>query len=84
MDYSNLKKFALSIINFESDLAKLQAYIKENFNTESEFEDETDTLFIWNENINESVQLVAAKEYIANNFGLDRIQIAYGKKEKQD
>jgi len=79
MSNENEKLFVESILNFEHNLANVQTYIKENFETESSFDPETGVLNIWNDNINESVQIIAAKEYIEENLGLDKVQIAFGK-----
>lgn len=79
MSYKNLKNFIESTLNFNHDLAEAQSFIKENYNTESSYDEETGTLNIWNENINESVQIVAAKEYLEEKIGLDKIQIVFGK-----
>ena len=77
---TNEREFVESIINHRSNISKSQDYIAENFNVCSEFDENDNLLYIWSNNVNESLQILAAKNYIENTIGSDKIQIVYGKK----
>lgn len=78
---NNEKKLIESFHNLETTICKAQEYIKENYNVESEYDNEDDMLYIWANNINESLNLAAAKEYIGENIGYEMINVIYGKKQ---
>lgn len=78
---NNEKNLVESFHNLESNICKAQEYIKENYHIESEYDNDDDTLYIWTNNINESLNLAAAKEYIAENIGYEMINVIYGKKQ---
>jgi len=78
---NNEVSFVESIINHRAHVSKIQDYISENFNVCSEFDEESNKLYIWNTNVNESLQTLAAKEYVENEIGSDKIEIVYGKKD---
>jgi len=77
--YQNEKEFAESVLNFDKEVAKAQEYIKENFNIESKWNEQECKFFIWTNNVNESLQLAAAKEYLDNNLDKYAVDIVYGK-----
>ena len=77
---NNEVSFVESIINHRAHVSKTQDYIAENFNICSEFAEDENTLDLWTTNVNESLQILAAKEYIENEIGSDKIQIVYCKK----
>lgn len=77
--YENEKNFAESVLNFDKEVAKAQQYIKENFNIESEWNEEESKLNIWTNNVNESLQLAAAKEYLDNTLDTNAVDVVYGK-----
>jgi hypothetical protein len=79
MAYENEKSFAESVLNFDKEVEKAQAYIKENFRIESEWNEEESKLNIWTNNVNESLQLAAAKEYLENTLDTNAVDIIYGK-----
>lgn len=56
------------ITNLDKRVAEARQYIKDNFNVNSNYNDEDRTLELYVNNVNESLGLVAAKEYIENNF----------------
>ena len=56
------------ITNLDKRVAEARQYIKDNFNVNSNYNDEDRTLELYVNNVNESLELVAAKEYIENNF----------------
>ena len=74
----NELKLLNSILDHKENIKKTQDYIKENFNVNTKYDEESNTINIWSTNINESLQLLAAKEYIENKIGLDSIHIKYG------
>lgn len=78
---NNEVNFVESIVNHRSHISKAQDYISENFNICSEFDEEQNRLYIWTNNVNESLQMLAAKEYIENEIGSDKLEIVYGKKD---
>ena len=77
---TNERDFVESIINHRLNISKSQDYIAENFHVCSEFDENDNLLYIWSKNVNESLQILAAKNYIENTIGSDKIQIVYGKK----
>lgn len=62
------KEFADLIVNYDKHIADAQEYIKENFGVLSEFNAEEYSLRLYVNNINETLQLLAAKEYLENRF----------------
>lgn len=72
-------KFAEKIVNFDENLQSVQSYIKENFNIDSQFNGDEMTLNIWSPSVNNSLQLLAAKQYIRENFDENMINIEYKK-----
>ena len=73
------KRFVESILDFNHDLTQVQAYIKENFNIESEYDEEEGALHIWCENVNESLELASAKEYVNSCIDESMLQVVYGR-----
>ena len=64
----NEAKFADSIVNYDQRISEVREYIKENFGVSSNFDDEEYALELYTENVNEALQLMAAKEYIENTL----------------
>jgi hypothetical protein len=64
----NEAKLADIIVNYDQRVLEARNYIKENFGVSSEYDEENGILNLYTENINESLQLLAAKEYIENTF----------------
>lgn len=64
----NEYEFAKNIVKMDENLNKAIEYIKENFGVKAEYNEETGVLDLSTSNINESLQLLAAKEYIDSNF----------------
>lgn len=75
---SNEKIFLESILLFKDNVIKAQSYIKENFNVYSEFNEKEHILHLYTNNVNESLQLVAAKEYLDNIFDETMLKIKFG------
>lgn len=74
----NELKLLNSILDHKENIDKAQSYIKENFNVNTKYNEDTNTINIWTTNIKESLQLVAAKEYIENEIGLDSVNVQFG------
>lgn len=64
----NEAKFADLIVNYDQKLLEARNYIKENFGVSSTYDDEEGKLNLFTENVNEALQLMAAKEYLENTF----------------
>lgn len=64
----NEAKLADIIVNYDQRVLEARNYIKENFGVSSEYDEENGILNLYTENVNESLQLLAAKEYLENTF----------------
>lgn len=64
----NEYNFAKNIVKLNENVNKAIEYIKENFGVDGEYDEENGILNLSISNINEGLQLIAAKEYIDNNF----------------
>ena len=74
----NELKLLNSILDHKENVEKAQTYIKENFGVNTKYNEDSNTINIWTSNINESLQLLAAKEYIEREIGLDSVNVKYG------
>ena len=72
---SNEAKFANLIVNYDKKLVECRKYIKENFGVESTFDEENQQLNLFTRNVNEGLQLMAAKEYVENAFPLGTLTL---------
>lgn len=72
---SNEAKFANLIVNYDKKLVECRKYIKENFGVESTFDEENQQLNLFTRNVNEGLQLMAAKEYVENLFPLGTLTL---------
>ena len=61
--------FAKSIVNLDENINRTMEYIKENFNVSSTYDEENNKMNLWVENVNEGLQLIAAKQYIEDTLG---------------
>ena len=77
----NVKHFVESFVKFDENVKAAQEYIKETYNIDSTYSDDDDTIYIWTENLNENLNLAAAREYIEQEIGLEMINVIYGKKQ---
>ena len=77
----NVKHFVESFVKFDENVKAAQEYIKETYNIDSTYSDEDDTIYIWTENLNENLNLAAAREYIEQEIGLEMANVIYGKKQ---
>ena len=70
-------KLIKHLVDYEPKVLKCQKYIKENFNIDSIFYEDNLSIQLICNNVNESLNLLAAKEYIAEEIGEDNITITY-------
>lgn len=70
-----------NMLHSDDYVKQAQNYIKENFNVCSDFDNATSTLYIYTRNINESLNIAAAEEYLENTLSQEIINIKLGKKE---
>ena len=77
----NVKHFVESFVKFDENVKAAQEYIKETYNIDSTYSDADDTIYIWTENLNENLNLAAAREYIEQEIGLEMVNVIYGKKQ---
>ena len=77
----NVKHFVESFVKFDENVKAAQEYIKETYNIDSTYSDEDDTIYIWTENLNENLNLAAAREYIEQEIGLEMVNVIYDKKQ---
>lgn len=75
---NNEKIFLESLFNKDDKIYNIQGQIKEQFNTNSFFDKKESVLYIWNEN-EDNIQLIAAKNYITENFDMQFIDIDMNK-----
>jgi len=80
-NHSNEKEFTEQLLNLTGNISKAQAYIKENYHIDSEYDSENDLLYIWSKNVNESLNLAAAKEYVTEEIGEEFVNVIYGTKQ---
>ena len=64
----NEYQFAKDICNLDKRVSEAIQYIHDNFGVKAEYDDENHQFNLTTENINEGLQLLAAKEYINNQF----------------
>ena len=81
MSKENEKILVETFLGLNDNISKAQQYIKENYHINSEYSEEDDILYIWSPNVNESLKLAAAKEYIQETIGDEFVNVIYGKKQ---
>ena len=54
------------IVNYDRHISDAQEYIKENFGVSSEYDAEEGSLRLYVTNVNDALQILAAKEYLDN------------------
>lgn len=74
----NEKQFVNMLINHLSNVAKTQDYLKEHFNVSSYYDEDTETLHLVANGINEGLDLAAAKEYVNQQFDEAMLSVVYG------
>lgn len=75
----NEKIYVEQFVNFTENIKQVQNFIKENFGVDSKYDNENCKLNIWNDNIFESKQLPAAKEYVNSCIDESMLLVEYGK-----
>lgn len=73
----NEKKFVRTVVDFAANLEKAQDYIKENFNIDSEFDEESGTLKLSCSDANEALSLLSAKSYIEENLDSGLVKVIF-------
>ena len=74
----NEKKFVEALMNHLSNVAKTQDYLKENYNVSSYYDEDTETLHLVANGINEGLDLAAAKEYVNQQIDEAMLSVVYG------
>lgn len=69
--------FLREFVNIDANVAKCRNYIKENFNIDSIFNPENLSIKLICNNINESLNLLAAKEHIYDFMSEQMILVEY-------
>ncbi len=64
----NERSFADLIVNYDRHIADAQEYIKENFGVLSDFNAIDSSLRLYVTNVNDALQILAAREYLENRF----------------
>lgn len=78
---SNEKDFLDKFININESIKNTQTYIKENYHIDSEYDEENNLMYIWANNVNESLNINAAQEYISEQIGDEFVNVILGKKQ---
>ncbi len=81
MNNNEILNYLETMINYSDNINSAQKYIKENFGVSSDYDNDTNTIYIYTTNINESLNVVAAKEYLYEKFTPEIINVVYGKKD---
>lgn len=81
MSKENEKILVETFLELNNNISKAQQYIKENYHISSEYVEDEDMLYIWSPNVNESLNLAAAKEYIQETIGDEFVNVIYGMKQ---
>ena len=74
----NEKKFVESLVNHLANVAKVQDYLKENFNVSSYYDEDNETLHLVANGINEGLDLAAAKIYVNQQIDEAMLSVVYG------
>ena len=75
---SNERILLETFLNHNDNVKKAQKYVKENFNIDTEYNEETNTLHLYSTNVNESLQLLSAKEYVLSQIDGSMLNVKYG------
>lgn len=68
------------VLNITEQAKNVQSYIKENFGIDSEFDEDTNTLHLKGDTINEAFGLATAKDYAVKTIGECVLHVVYDKK----
>lgn len=64
----NERRFADMIVNLEKYVAEVREYIKTNFDVNSHYDASTLTLRLYVKNVNNAMQILAAREYFEREY----------------
>ena len=73
----NERKFADLIVNYDKHIVSAQEYIKENFGVSSEYNAKESSLRLYVTNVNNALQILAAREYLEERFSAGLVTIKY-------
>ena len=74
----NEKKLIKSIVNFKSNVKKAHDGLKENFGSDSTFDEDSNTLNVTTLNEeNEGLKMVAAKQYVHSIISENEIHVQF-------
>lgn len=73
----NERKLTDLIVNYDKHIASAQEYIKENFGVSSEYNAKESSLRLYVTNVNNVLQILAAREYIEERFPAAFVTIKY-------
>lgn len=73
----NERKLTDLIVNYDKHIASAQEYIKENFGVSSEYNAKESSLRLYVTNVNNALQILAAREYIEERFPAAFVTIKY-------
>lgn len=71
------KKFIKKVVDWDVLVQRGAAEVKENFNVNSEVDIDECTIRLSCDNVNESLNLLAAKEYLENELGEEFITVIF-------
>lgn len=77
-DDKEIIEFLDAIINADEYIKNAQEVIKESYNVESIYKKKENSLYIYTRNINESLNILNAKEYLLERFPEEMLTIKYG------
>lgn len=80
-EYDNNKEileYLDTMINNDSYINEAISYIKENFNVNGRYDQVNNKLYIWTNNVNESLNINSAVEHIRERFSPEMLTIEFG------
>jgi len=76
---SNEKELLEAIVNHPHVVEEAQKTIKEKFGCESEYDEDNLTLHLKAQNINESLKMICAEQYVKDNVDCVDVVVDYNK-----
>ena len=73
----NETRFVEDIVNYESNIKNILAYIKENYQIDGEFNEENCTVKLICPNVDNALMLAQAKEYIEETMGDGMVAVVF-------
>lgn len=71
------RKLADLFVNYNKHIASAQEYIKDNFEVSSEYNAKESSLRLYVTNVNNALQILAAREYLEERFPAGFVTIKY-------